>query len=165
METLARLIGAYFRRNMKNPRPIPQGFEAAVPMLIIRDSAKALPFYKRAFGAEETMRIADADGRIVHAEMKIGKALVMIAEEDQALNQSPKLLKGTSVIIHLYVEDVDAFVSKAEACGAKVLIPVTDQFYGDRSGRLADPFGHFWIVSTRIEDVSVKEMQKRAFVN
>lgn len=147
---------------MKNKtRPIPEGFHPAIPMLIIRDSAKAIEFYKRAFGAKETMRIVDPEGRIVHAEMKIGKAILMIAEEDRGFNQSPQLLKGTSVIIHLYVEDVDSFVAQAVKKGAKILIPVSDQFYGDRTGRLADPFGHYWIVSTRQKNMSAKEMQKR----
>lgn len=142
-------------------QPIPEGFHSAIPMLILRDAAKAIEFYKGAFGAEETMRIVDPAEKIIHAEIKIGEALLMLAEEDKRYNQSPQLLNGTSVVIHLYVEDVDAFVERAVAKGAKILFPVSDQFYGDRTGRIADPFGHFWILSTRKENISAKEMQKR----
>jgi PhnB protein len=133
----------------------------ATPYLSIKDAASAIEFYQQAFGAVETMRLRTPDGKIVHAQIKIGQALVMMADADGKYHFDPQALGGSSVSIHLYVEDVDAFVSRAVAVGAKVVIPVNDQFYGDRTGRLVDPFGHVWIISTHKEDVSPEEMQKR----
>jgi PhnB protein len=142
-------------------RPLPVNYPPASPMLAIRDAAAAMDFYQRAFGAVEVMRMADAEGKVVHGEIRIGQALIMLAEEHPDYNRSPQTLGGTSVIMNVYVPDVDAMFVKATAAGAKVLFPLSDQFYGDRTGRLEDPFGHMWIFSTRIEDVSHEEMQRR----
>jgi len=149
--------------DMKNPvKPIPEGFEGAIPYLSIKGAAEAIEFYKKAFGAVETSRLAAPDGRIGHAEIKIGKANLMLADEHPEIGfVGPRTLGGSSVTIHIYVEDVDRLAAQAEAAGAKVLRPVADQFYGDRAGRFEDPFGHVWYFATHIEDVSNEEMQKR----
>jgi PhnB protein len=143
-------------------KAIPSGYEGALPYLCVRDAAGALDFYKRAFGAEELMRFPMPDGKIGHAEFKIGKAIVMLADEfpEQGFH-SPQKIGGSPVQIMVYVEDVDSVVKQAEEAGAKVLSPVADQFYGDRSGRLQDPYGHTWYLSTHKEDVAPEEMQKR----
>lgn len=142
-------------------RPLPTNYPPASPMLAIKDAAAALEFYKKAFGAVEVMRLADPSGAVLHGEFKIGDALFMVAEENPAYNQSPQTLGGTSVILSVYVPDVDAMFERATAAGAKVIFPLRDQFYGDRAGRLQDPFGHLWIFATRIEEVSTEEMQRR----
>src|SRR5690348_9975132 len=122
-------------------KPIPPGFEGAVPYLCCKGAARAIEFYKQAFGATEVMRLAEPSGRIGHAEIKIGAALIMLADEYPEMDvRSPQSLGGSPVTIHLYVDDVDALAQRATAAGAKVLRPVDDQFYGDRSGRLSDPF-------------------------
>ncbi|HHP7244637.1 MAG TPA: VOC family protein [Elainellaceae cyanobacterium] len=141
--------------------PIPEGFHTATPMLAIRDAARAIEFYKTALGATEIMRLADPTGAIAHAEIQIGDSIIMMAEENPEFNTSPQTLGGSPVILNLYVEDVDALVQQAVDAGARVVFPVKDQFYGDRSGRIVDPFGHIWIISTHIEDVSPDEMQTR----
>jgi PhnB protein len=147
---------------MSRVKPIPDGYHAVTPFLVVSDAARAMEFYKAAFGAKERMRMAGPGGKIVHAEMTIGDTVIMVADEfPEWGNLSPESLNGSPVRMALYVEDVDDVASRAVAAGAKVLIPVADQFYGDRSGRLADPFGHLWIVATHIEDVSPGEMQKR----
>jgi PhnB protein len=146
----------------KKVEPIPAEYSGVVPYLCVSDAAGAIEFYKKGFGATEIMRLPDPSGKIGHAEVKIGKALVMLADEfPEHGHVSPKTLGGSTVKLHMYVEGVDAFFEKAVAAGAKVLIPLADQFYGDRSGRLEDPFGHVWVVSTHIEDVAPEEMQKR----
>ena len=143
-------------------KPIPEGYHTATPYLNVRDAAGAIEFYKKAFGATEVMRLVGPGGKSLHAEIKIGDSVIMLAEEmEEWGNKSPQTLGGTAVRIALYVEDVDALASQAVAAGAKLLTPVADQFYGDRSGRLQDPFGHLWLIGTHIEDVSPEEMQKR----
>ena len=155
-----------FRENevMANTiKPIPEGFEGATPYLSVKGAADAIEFYKKAYGATETMRMTAPDGRIGHAEIKIGKANIMLADEHPEIGfLSPRTLGGSPVTIHIYVEDVDALAARAEAAGAKVLRPVADQFYGDRSGQFEDPFGHRWNFATHKEDVSSEEMRKRA---
>jgi PhnB protein len=142
---------------------IPDGYQGATPYLCIRGAARAIEFYKQAFGATEVVRMAQPDGRIGHAELKVGAALFMLADEFPDMGfQSPQALGGSPVTIHFYVEDVDAMAKRAVAAGAKVLRPVQDQFYGDRSGQFEDPFGHKWSLATHIEDVSPEEMKKRA---
>ncbi|MEP6743687.1 MAG: VOC family protein [bacterium] len=142
--------------------PIPAEYPGVTPYLSVKGGAEAIEFYKKGFGATELSRLANPDGTIGHAEIKIGNALVMLADEYPDYgNFSPKTLGGSAVRLHMYVEDVDAFFEKAVAAGAKVLIPIADQFYGDRSGRLEDPFGHVWLVSTHVEDVTPEEMQRR----
>ena len=143
-------------------RPIPEGHDRATPYLCVRDAASAIEFYRKAFGATELMRLTQPDGKIGHAEIKIGAAPIMLADEFPEMGfRGPQSLGGSPVTIHLYVEDVDAVARQAVAAGAKMLRPVQDQFYGDRSGTLTDPFGHVWMVATRREDVSAEEMQKR----
>jgi len=144
-------------------KAIPEGYEGATPYLSIKGAADAIEFYKKAFGATETLRLADPAGKIGHAELKIGKANIMLADEYPEMGfVGPKTLGGSPVTIHLYVEDVDALARQVEAAGAKVLRPVADQFYGDRVGQFEDPFGHRWSLSTRKEDMSAEEMKKRA---
>lgn len=144
-------------------KAIPEGFEGATPYLSIQGAAAAIEFYKKAFGATETMRIAGPDGRVGHAEIKIGKAHLMLADEHPEIGfLSPRTLGGSPVTIHIYVEDVDAISAQAEAAGAKVRRPVADQFYGDRGGLFEDPFGHVWFFVTHKEDVSTEEIQRRA---
>jgi PhnB protein len=143
-------------------RAIPEGFSRATPYLCCQGAAKAIDFYKAAFGATEEMRLAEPDGRIGHAEIRIGAAPIMLADEYPDMGiKSPLSFGGTSVSIHLYVEDVDAVAKSAAAAGAKIVRPAQDQFYGDRSCTLEDPFGHRWMISTHKEDVSSEEMQRR----
>ncbi|HEY6420673.1 MAG TPA: VOC family protein [Candidatus Binataceae bacterium] len=141
--------------------PIPEGYQTATTCLVVREAPRAIEFYKNAFGATELMREADPSGHIVHAEIRIGDTRIAIADETPDYNLSPQALGGSSTIIGLYVEDVDAFASRAIAAGAKVVFPISDWFYGDRGGRLADPFGHLWSVSTHIEDVQPEERNRR----
>jgi PhnB protein len=133
----------------------------AHPMLAVRKADEAIEFYKKAFGAEELFRLTDPSGNVVHAEIKIGEALIMLAEEDPRYNRSPEMLGGTSVIVHIYVPDVDKTIGDAIAAGAKEIFPISDQFYGDRTGRIEDPYRHMWIFSTHREDVSIEEMKER----
>ena len=145
--------------------PIPEGFHAVTPYLIIKDAANAIEFYKNVFGATELMRMAGPDGAVVHAEIKIGDSAIMLAEEpagDTSLRgKSPYSLGDSSVVISLYVEDADATAAKAVAAGAKLLAPIENRFYGDRCGRLEDPFGHIWIIGTHVEDMTAEEMNER----
>jgi len=145
------------------PRPIPQGYHTATPYLIVKGAAAALEYYKKAFGARETMRFAGPDGKIGHAEIKIGDSPIMLADEHPDMGyRGPQALGGSPVSILLYVEDVDRWFERAIAAGGKVTRPVADQFYGDRTGTLVDPFGHVWSISTHVEDVSEEEMHRRA---
>jgi PhnB protein len=145
------------------PKPIPEGFHAVTPYLCVSGAADALEFYKKAFGAKEIMRMADPSGKVGHAEIQIGDSIIMLADEHPEMNfRSPKTLGGSPVTIHLYVEDVDTIVNQAVSAGGKIVRPVADQFYGDRSGVVEDPFGHSWNVSTHVEDISPEEIEKRA---
>ena len=144
-------------------KPVPDGYHTVTPYLIIKGAAGALEFYKKAFGAEELYRMPQPDGRIGHAEIRIGNSRVMLADEfPETGYRSPQSLGGSPVSILLYVKDVDAMAGKALAAGAKVIRPVQDQFYGDRSGTFADPYGHVWTIATHKEDVSVEEINRRA---
>ncbi len=145
-------------------KPIPEGFSSVTPHLIIKDAAKAIDFYKKAFGAEEICRMPGPDGKtVMHAEIKIGNSHVMLADEFPEYGcVGPQTLKGSSVTIHLYVNDADKVYNQAVAAGAKATMPPTDMFWGDRYGKLEDPFGHNWSVATHIEDVSPEECAKRA---
>ena len=148
-------------RNKVNP--IPEAYRGATPYLSVKDATRAIEFYKRAFGAREVMQMRQADGRVGHAELRIGDAPIMLADEFPEINfRSPQSLGGTPVNILIYVNDVDALVDQAIAAGAKLVRPVEDQFYGGRVGVIEDPFGHSWSFATHIEDVSPEEMQKRA---
>jgi PhnB protein len=131
------------------------------PYIIVKGGAAAISFYEKAFGAVERFRLAEPNGRIGHAEMKIGDSTIMLADESPSFGAlSPPTIGGTPVNLHLYVEDVDATIKRAEAAGAIILRPAEDQFYGERSGMIADPFGHHWHLATRIRVVSPEEMQK-----
>ena len=143
-------------------RPIPDGYPTATPYLIVQGAARAIDFYVRAFRAKETMRFPGPDGRIGHAEVRVGTSPIMLADEFPEMGaKSPKTLGGTPVNLLLYVEDVDALFAQAVGAGAKPLRPVKDQFYGDRSGTLEDPFGHVWTIATHVEDVPPEELQRR----
>jgi PhnB protein len=144
-------------------RPIPEGYHAVTPYLCIKGAARAIEFYTRAFGTREVMRVEAPGGKIGHAEIAIGDSRIMLADEYPDMNfRSPQSIGGSPVHLHLYVENVDSTVNQAVGAGAKVLKPVADQFYGDRSGSREDPFGHVWHVATRIEDLSAQEIEKRA---
>ena len=144
-------------------KPIPEGYHTATPYLIVKDAARAIEFYKKAFGATELMRMPGPGGKIGHAEIKIGDSPIMLADEVPGMGfRSPESLGGSPISILLYVEDVDVVFSEALAAGAKVQRPVADQFYGDRTGGVTDPFGHVWYIATHKEDVSPEEMTKRA---
>lgn len=147
----------------KSVKPIPEGYHAVTPYLSIRDAASALDFYKRAFGARERMRMDAPGGKIGHAEVRIGDSVVMLADEYPDLDfLGPKSRGGTSVTLHLYVKDCDAVVAAAAAAGAKIVRPVKDEFYGDRTGTIEDPFGHVWHVASRKEDLSKSELRRRS---
>lgn len=144
-------------------QPIPDGYHSVTPYLIVKGAAGAIDFYKAAFGATELTRMTQPDGRVGHAEIKIGDSPVMLADEFPDLGaRSPQTIGGTPVSLMIYVPDVDATVAKAVAAGAKLTRPVADQFYGDRVGGITDPFGHAWYVATHQEDLSVEELERRA---
>jgi PhnB protein len=143
-------------------KPVPDGHQTASPYLIVQGAADALAFYVRALGATELFRHTAPDGRIGHAEIRIGDSIIMLADEHPETDaRSPRAYGGSPVSIHLYVEDVDGLAHQAIAAGAKVRKPVQDQFYGDRNGTIEDPFGHVWHISTHIEDVSAEELDRR----
>ena len=144
-------------------KPIPEGYHSITPYLIVRGAAKAIEFYKKAFGATELFRFAAPGGKIGHAEIKIGDSPIMLADEFAEMGyHGPQSLGGSPVSIMLYVEDVDGVFNRAVDAGASVKEALQDKFYGDRTGTLIDPFGHRWHVSTHKEDVSIKEMERRA---
>jgi PhnB protein len=143
-------------------RPVPAGYQTVSPYLIVKDAAAALHFYKEAFGASETRRLKTPDGKIMHAEMKIGDSMVFLASEFPDHGAfSPEHFGGSPASIVLYVDNADALFSKAIAGGATSLRPMQDQFFGERSGTVLDPFGHRWTLNTHIEDVSEEEMERR----
>ena len=139
---------------------IPAGYEAVTPYLIVRDAVGAIEFYKKAFDATEVMRLVGNDGRTGHAEVRIGAGIVMLAEEMDG-HPGPQTLGGSPVAMMFYVKDVDAQVAKAIAAGGTLKRPVADQFYGDRSGGVTDPYGYVWWIATHKEDVSTAEIEKR----
>ena len=144
-------------------KAIPDGYEGITPYLICRNAEAAIDFYKNAFGAVELFRMGGEGGKVGHAEMKIGNAIFMLADEFPDMGaQSPETIGGTPVSLYIYVEDVDSFSEKAIAEGLKVLKPVSDQFYGDRSGHFEDPFGHKWGFATHKEDLTPEELEARA---
>ncbi|MFZ6712513.1 VOC family protein [Undibacterium sp. TC9W] len=141
---------------------IPPAYRGATPYLIIKGAAAALEFYAAAFAANELVRLDDGNGKIMHAEISIGDALLMLADEFPDMGyRGPQSLGGSSVSIHLYVDDVDAVFGRAVELGAKAAMPVADQFDGDRRGTLIDPFGHVWLLASRKEDVSYDELRAR----
>lgn len=148
---------------MANPQQNPPpGFHTVTPYLYIRGAAEAIEFYKQAFGAEELFRMPMPDGKLGHAEIQIGDSRIMLADETPEVGvTSPQTLNGTTASYLIYVENVDERFAQALAAGGEVVRPLADQFYGDRTGCLKDPFGHIWTLSTHIEDVSPEEMQRR----
>lgn len=143
-------------------KPIPQGYHSVTPYLTLNDASRAIDFYKRAFGAQEIMRMAGPDGKIGHAELKIGDSLIMLGDEASGSGtRSPQALGGTTGGIMLYVENADVVFNQAVSAGAQVEAPLADMFWGDRYGRLKDPFGHSWSIATHKEDVAPAEMSKR----
>ena len=142
---------------------IPEGYNSVTPYLIIKGAAQAIEYYKTVFGATEVFRMAQPDGTVGHAELQIGSSRIMLAEENPKMGYIGATNNSTSpVSLYVYIPDVDRVVERAVAAGAKLLKPVQDQFYGDRSGFLQDPFGHFWGVATHVEDVSPQELEERA---
>ena len=145
-----------------NVKPIPEGHRTVAPYLAIKNAVGALEFYRNAFGAVESFKLLVPDGRVGHAEIHLGDSLIMLSDEFPEFGgKAPESLGGSPVSIHLYVEDVDTFVMRAVAAGAREVKPVTNQFYGDRSGQLQDPYGHLWWVATHKEDVPPEELEKR----
>ena len=151
------------KKAVRRVQPVPKGYNAVTPYLAIQGAAQAIDFYKKVFGAMEVMRMPAPQGKLGHVEIKVGDSKIMLADESPAMNfLAPPARGGTPVHIHLYVKDVDATVAKAIEAGAKMVRDVQDMFYGDRTGSIEDPFGHFWHVATHIRDVSMKEMQRAA---
>jgi len=143
-------------------KPIPDGYHSVTPYLIVRGGAEAIEFYKKAFGAEERFRMPGPGGKVMHAEIQIGDSVVMLGDEWPEMGvKSPHSLGGPGVSVMLYVTDVDASFKQATAAGAKAKQPPTDMFWGDRYGKLTDPFGHEWGIATHIEDVAPDEMERR----
>jgi PhnB protein len=143
-------------------KPIPEGYHTVTPYLVMKDAARAIDYYKKAFGATELFRFPMPDGSVGHAEIRVGDSVIMLAEEcPQMEYRGPKALGGTPVSLLLYVENVDARFEQAVAAGGTVMKPLANQFYGDRSGTLVDPFGHVWTLATHVEDVTPEEMEKR----
>ena len=143
---------------------IPKDYNSVTPYLIIKGAAQAIEYYKKVFGATETVRMNGPNGMVGHAELKIGDSHIMLADENPRMGQghtSPATVGGSPVSLYVYFPDVDRVVEKAAAEGAKILKPVQDQFYGDRNGFIQDPFGHLWGVATHVEDVSPQEMNER----
>jgi PhnB protein len=144
-------------------KPVPDGYHSVTPYLIVKGADRAIDFYRKVFRASERMRMDGPNGTIGHAEIEIDDSVIMLADEFPDMGfRSPQSLGGAGVSLHLYVKDVDACFNQAVAAGAKALRPVQDQFYGDRSGTLEDPFGHVWTISTHKEDLSADEIRKRS---
>ncbi len=150
---------------MSQPTKIPEGFHTITPHLVIRGAAEAIDFYKKALGAEERMRMASPDGRITHAELKIGDSILFLADEFPEMggcSRSPQTLGATTVTLMLYVPDVDTAFKRALDAGAKTTMPVADMFWGDRYGALTDPYGHTWGMATKKEELTPLEVERRA---
>jgi PhnB protein len=144
-----------------NIKPIPDGYHTLTPYLTIRGASDALEFYKKAFGATEMCRLNTPDGKIGHAEFRIGDSAFMLSDENSGCSSSPETLGGSPVTLHLYVPDADATFSDAIKAGAKETMPLENQFWGDRMGKIVDPFGHHWLIATHIEDVDPSEFESR----
>jgi PhnB protein len=144
-------------------KPIPDGYHSVTPYLTVNDAAKAIDFYKRAFDATEVVRMQSPHGKVMHAEIRIGDSMVMLADEmPGADTRSPQSLGGTTSAVFIYTKDVDATYQKAVSAGAKAIAQPTDMFWGDRYGKLTDPFGHSWGLATHKEDVAPEEMKRRS---
>jgi len=144
-------------------KPIPDGYRTMTPHLVLRDAAATMEFYKKAFGAEEIGRMPGPDGKVMHAEMRIGDSRFMVNDEFPEMGaRSPVSIGGSPVTVHLYVPDADAVFNSAVAAGAKVKMPLADQFWGDRYGQVEDPSGHLWSIATHKEDLSSEQIAERA---
>jgi len=144
-------------------KPIPDSYPRVSPYLFIDGASAAIDFYCSVLGARERMRMPGPDGRVFHAELELGDSMIMLGDQNPDFDvRGPRAIGGTPMMMHVYVEDVDSVFERAVSAGAKALRPVEDQFYGDRSGRFEDPFGHRWDVATHVEDVPPEEMEKRA---
>lgn len=144
-------------------KPVPEGGRTVTPHLVVADAAGAIAFYKKAFKAEELVRIPGPDGKIMHACIKIGDSPVFLVDENAKWGMlSPKALKGSPVTMHLQVEDADAFAARAVKAGAKLTMPVEEAFWGDRYGQIEDPFGHRWSVATHVRDIDIKAIKAAA---
>jgi PhnB protein len=149
---------------MSKIKYIPKGYHSVTPYLVIKGAAEAIEYYKKVFGATETVRMPGPNGTVGHAELKIGNSHIMLADENPGMGQghaSATTIGASPVSLYVYIKDVDKVFERAVAEGATVLKPVQDQFYGDRSGFLRDPFGHLWGIATHVEDVSPEEMKER----
>lgn len=143
-------------------KPVPDGYHTVTPYLVIKGAADAIDFYKKAFGATDSGQMTDPSGKVVHAEIRIGDSAIMLSDEIPEMGaRGPQSLGGSPVSLLLYVPDVDALFDQAVAAGATVQRPLEDQFYGDRSATVSDPFGHTWTIASHIEDVSPEEMERR----
>ncbi|HKQ20692.1 MAG TPA: VOC family protein [Nitrososphaeraceae archaeon] len=148
---------------MNEIEKIPKDYHSITPALIVKNGDEAIEFYKNGFGVEERSRMKGPDGRVAHAELKLGDSVFMLSDEYPEMKcLSPKTIGGSPVSMYVYVDDVDSIFNKAISAGAKVLDPVKDQFWGDRHGRLEDPFGHLWSIATHKKDLSEEEMKKAA---
>jgi PhnB protein len=144
-------------------KPIPEGYHTLTPYLAVDDASKAIEFYKRAFGATERVRMPTEDGKVAHAELEIGDSLIMLSDQfPQATVKPPKEIGGTSSGVFMYTENVDETVQQAVDAGGTITMPVEDMFWGDRFGKVTDPFGHEWQIATHVEDLTEEEIQKRA---
>ena len=142
-------------------KPVPEGYHTITPHLIVRDAARAIEFYKQAFGAKERGVMKGPDGKVMHAEMQIGDSIVMLADEMPEFgSRSPQSIGGSPTGLHIYTDNVDAAFDRAVKAGAQVEMPVMEQFWGDRYGKLKDPFGHSWSVATHVKDLSAEEMKR-----
>jgi len=142
-------------------KPIPEGYHAITPHLIVRDAARAIEFYKQAFGAKDRGVMKGPDGKVMHAELQIGDSIFMLADEMPEFgSRSPLSIGGSSTGLHIYTENADAAFERAVKAGAQVEMPVMEQFWGDRYGKLKDPFGHSWSIATHVKDLSVEEMKR-----
>lgn len=149
---------------MATAKPLPEGQRSVTPHLVVRGAARAIDFYKEALGAEELARLPAPSGMLMHAEMRIGDSKIFLVDEFPEPNMegigSPRQVGATTVTIHLFVDDVDAVIQRASAAGAKVTQPPTDMFWGDRYGRILDPFGHSWSIATHLKDLTTEEIQE-----
>jgi len=144
-------------------KPIPEGYHSVTPYLIVDDATRALEFYKRAFGAVEKFRMPAPGGRIGHAEITIGDSTVMLADENPSMDaRSARTIGGSPMFLMIYIEDVDKMVAQAVAAGGTLKRPVANQFYGDRTGSVEDPFGYLWYLATHVEDVPPDELERRS---
>jgi PhnB protein len=147
---------------MASLRPIPEGYHSITPALTCRDARRAIEFYKKAFGATEIARMAGPDGKIAHAELRIGNSVIFVSDEFPGMSAAPAPTTTPSVYFYLYVTDADAVFNGAVTAGCRADMPLMDMFWGDRYGKLTDPFGHSWGIATHIEDVTPAEMERRS---